>query len=157
MKKFIGVLAFIIMFMFSSCSSDADSALADCSAVSCASGNIIIQFLDAETGEDVFFNDTYSFDELTITDVSNDADFPFVTGISDDSQIAQVVLNAFSESRSNVMLRLTVPDGFETDLSFDVEYKEGECCNINDYSDVQFSNVVNVVQSQGGFFYNVYL
>jgi hypothetical protein len=155
MKRLIGALAFIIML--SSCSSDLDSALADCSAVSCASGNIIIQFLDIETGEDVFFNDTYSFDELIITDVSNNTEFPFFTGISDESQMAQVALNAFSESRSNVVLRITVPDGFETDLSFDVEFQEGECCNVNNYSDVQFSNVENVVQSQGGFFYNVYL
>ena len=155
MKRLIGALAFIIIV--SSCSSDSDSALADCSAVSCASGNIIIQFLDTETGEDVFFNNTYSFDDLTIIDVSNNADFPFFTGISDESQIAQVALNAFSESRSNVVLRITVPDGFETDLSFDVEFQGGECCNANNYSDVQFSNVVNVIHSQGGFFYNVYL
>ncbi len=155
MKRLIGALAFIIML--SSCSSDLDSALADCSAVSCASGNIVIQFLDAETGEDVFFNNTYSFDELVVTDVSNNTEFPFFTGIVDESQMAQVALNAFSESRSNVVLRITVPDGFETDLSFDVEFQEGECCNINNYSDVQFSNVENVVQSQGGFFYNVYL
>lgn len=155
MKRLIGALAFIIML--SSCSSDLDSALADCSAVSCASGNIVIQFLDAETGEDVFFNNTYSFDELVVTDVSNNTEFPFFTGIVDESQMAQVALNAFAESRSNVVLRITVPDGFETDLSFDVEFQEGECCNINNYSDVQFSNVENVVQSQGGFFYNVYL
>ncbi|WP_396596348.1 hypothetical protein [Dokdonia sp. R86516] len=155
MKRLIGALAFIIML--SSCSSDLDSALADCSAVSCASGNIVIQFLDAETGEDVFFNNTYSFDELVVTDVSNNTEFPFFTGIVDESQMAQVALNAFSESRSNVVLLITVPDGFETDLSFDVEFQEGECCNINNYSDVQFSNVENVVQSQGGFFYNVYL
>lgn len=156
MKKLI--IAFALTFVIISCSSDSESALqSNCNLIDCATGNLLLQFFDTETGEDVFFNGTYEYANLVITDLSTGEDFPFFTGTSDEAQASQIALNPFFESRNNVVLRITVPNGFETDLSFDVVYFEGECCNGNEYSNVAFTNVESVENPQGGFFYKVFL
>ena len=156
MKRMLGVVALFIATV--SCSSDLDSAsLSDCSLVDCASGNLLLQFLDGETEEDVFFNGTYNLEDVVITDLETNEDFVFFTGTSQEFETAQIALNTFFESRNNVMLRIAVPDGFETTLSFDVTFIEGECCNVNNYTDVSFTNVTSVDDSDGDFIYKIFL
>jgi len=155
MRKFI--VALVLSIIVNSCSSDSDVSQLDCSVVDCASGNILLEFLDSETGENLFFNGTYSFDDLRVIDVATDQDFLFFTGVSEEFETAQIALNPFFESRDNVVLRIIVADGFETDLSFNVEFVEGECCNINNYTEVAFTNVELIEVGQNGLSYSIFL
>lgn len=144
--------------MMISCSTD-DGAFssADCGNMLCAPGNLFLQFLDSETGEDVFFNGTYEVDAITITDLDTNEAFEFLTGTSQEFEITQIALNPFFESRQGVSLHIVVSQGFETDLSFDVAYVEGQCCISNEYSNVVFTGVNGVDNTEGISFYKVFL
>ncbi len=155
MKKILGVT---LVFCILACSSDSiDENALNCSLVDCASGEMVLQFFDAETAEDVFYSGEYDFNNLTITDVSTNEAYPFFTSTSQETESSFVALNPFFESREDVVLKIAVVNGFETDLSFDVTYFEGECCNGNTYAEVQFSEVDSVVASQANSFFKIYL
>lgn len=152
----MGIIA--LFTLMTACSTD-DNALssADCGNVICAPGNLFLQFLDSETGEDVFFNGTYDVDALTIIDLNTNEPFEFLTGSAAEFETTQVALNPFFESREAVSLRLSVDQGFETDLSFDVVFVEGVCCIGNEYSNVVFTGVDSIENTQGVAFYRVFL
>lgn len=156
MKRILGVIALIAITI--SCSTD-DSAFssADCNSTICAPGNLFLQFFDSETGEDVFFNGTYSFSDIVISNVNTNETIEFDTGISAEFETAQIALNPFFESQDDVSLRVSVPQGFEINFSFDVIYSEEACCFSNEYTNVVFTGVESVDNSEGVTFYKVFL
>ena len=110
--------------------------MSDCSNALCDFTDISLEFLDATTGEDIFFNEILSTDDLIITNIETRSVVPFSVA---DSNFADTIFIFFAEPEEqiaqNIAYNVTIEGIFDFTLSYDVTVVDDPCC-----TDFRFDN-----------------
>lgn len=120
--KYVAILCVLLL---TACNADDDGV--DCSTVLCASPELILQFVDAQTGEDVFVDGPLDIQDLEITDASDQLPVPFrVSQFEGELFVFLETFVAVSTSRS---YQIEVDGSFAIDFSFTaVPDNSDDCC-----------------------------
>jgi len=138
--------AFVFVFLCLSCSSD--DLGDDCSTVLCASQNLMLQFVSADTGEDVFGSGALDATTLVIRDVdSGNSVFYEVIPIG----VNEGIVIAFTGANDAVVTNynITYEAAFELDITFEMTIASGSaCCGQISYENVEFSGLEGEASDQ---------
>lgn len=126
----------LVLICFSCSSDDTETAASPCALVDCAPVSLALQFVSAETGEDLLFNQTFSIEDLQIRNIQTDTAISFGVGTSDAAQRTVITLPTFVESSDLENYLIAIPEVFEVALSFSVEVTSDPCCIGNEYNNV---------------------
>lgn len=126
-------LAIVCLLFLSACNTDDDSV--DCSTVLCATPELILQFVDAQTEDDVFVDGPYDIQDLQIIDQANQMPVPFrVTEFEGELFIFFDTFVSVTTARS---YQFSVEGNFSINLSFTaVPDLSDDCCPRVDYENV---------------------
>ncbi|GGG06276.1 hypothetical protein GCM10011344_03430 [Dokdonia pacifica] len=126
---------FVLIMCLSCATDDAETAASPCELIDCATISLALQFVSSETGEDLFFNETFSINSLQIRNTQTNAVIPFAVG-SSGTERTIISLPTFTESSDLENYQITIPEVFDIGFSFSVEVIEDPCCLGNTYSNV---------------------
>ena len=132
-------LAYIFILLCLGCSSDDPDS--DCATVLCAAQNLMLQFVSADTGEDVFAAGVLEADNLVIEDIEsgNSVFFEVIPlGVNQGIVIAFVGRN----DATGTNYKISDEGAFEFDSAFEMEIAPGSaCCAQISYNNVQFTGI----------------
>ncbi|MFT5752154.1 MAG: hypothetical protein ACI828_002518 [Flavobacteriales bacterium] len=132
-------IAFIVVLLCISCSSD--DLGEDCSTVLCASQNLMLQFVSADTGVDVFGAGVLDARNLVIRDIdSGTTIFYEVISIGSNQDVLIAFTGAIDTAVTNY--KVSYEDVFELDIAFEMIIVSGSaCCAQISYKNVIFSGL----------------
>ncbi|WP_299216450.1 hypothetical protein [uncultured Dokdonia sp.] len=107
-----------------------------CALVDCISVSLRLEFVAADSGEDLFSNDTFVIDSLQIINTQTNQAINFNAETLGSGDRTVVVLPTFMESSTLESYQISIPNVFEVAFSFSVEAISDPCCLGNVYSNV---------------------
>ncbi len=126
---------FLIMCCLSCSQDEAEETNNACALVDCATVSLRLEFVAADTGEDLFLNETFSAASLQIINTqTNQAINFFVETFGSEERIA-IVLPTFTQS-ADENYQIFIPEVFDVSFSFSVAVVEDPCCIGNEYTNV---------------------
>jgi len=135
MKKIIVGIVFIVLALFNVGCND-----------SCDEGNkptpasFFVNIVDEVTGENVFENETYTFQQITVTDLNEVAiPYKFITS----ANLIQVFPLDINPTGNTLRIKLnneTILQMDEIDVNFDVSSSAGECFTTYKIENILFPN-----------------
>ena len=132
-------LAYIFILLCLGCATDDPDS--DCSTVLCAAQNLMLQFVSADTGVDVFGAGVLEADNLVIVDIeSGNSVFFEVIPLG----VNQGVVFAFVGNNDTTVTnyKISYEGAFEFDIAFETEIEPGSaCCAKISYNNVQFTGI----------------
>lgn len=130
---------FTIILLFLGCSSDDIGE--DCSTVLCAPQNLMLQFVSADTGVDVFGSGVLDAGNLVIRDIdSGNTIFYEVIPIGTNQDVLIAFTGTIDAALTNY--KITYETAFELDINFEMVVASGSaCCAQISYNNVIFSGL----------------
>ncbi|MFT5891177.1 MAG: hypothetical protein ACI9Y7_001278, partial [Dokdonia sp.] len=132
-RRIVLVLLLIICF---SCASDETETSNACNLIDCATISLGLEFVAADTGEDLFFNETFPIDNLKIINTQTNQTVDFGVGTLGSGDRTIITLSIFLESNDLENYKIFITDVFEVAFSFSVEVISDPCCIGNIYTNV---------------------
>ena len=135
MKKIIVGIAFIVLALFNvSCNDSCDEGNKPTPA------SFFVNIVDEVTGENVFENETYTFQQITVTDLNEVAiPYKFITS----ANLIQVFPLDINPTGNTLKIKLnneTTLQMDEIDVNFDVSSSAGECFTTYKIENILFPN-----------------
>ena len=147
----------VLILLFFSCNSDDnsdDDVVTSCANVECDVYAVALEFRDAATGEDLFFNETLSIDDLMITDAETGSMVEFAAFDSNQGDVITVVLSEPEEQiAQNIALNIFIESVFNFNLSYDIAFVENPCCPVRLFNNFEFDGI-DFQEGTSSFFSN---
>ena len=139
MKKFTLLLPVLIVFF--GCNSDDnsdDDPITSCATVECDFIGVALEFRDATTGEDLFFNETLTIDDLVITNATTGNTVEFSASESNQGDAITILLPEPEEQiAQSIVLTIFIENVFNFTMSYDVSFMDNPCCQ-----NIRFNNLI---------------
>ena len=144
--KNLYLIACAVVLIFQSCKTDDD-----CGSCFTPPQNFVFEFVDADTKENLFTNETYDPDQLQIFNTLNaDAEVNFVFIAENALNLVNVNSIGWETETVNLKMRLAGNDIFT--LYVDAERKDGECCSYTEYNEVKIEGSAFELNAQTGVY-----
>ena len=141
MKKSIGLFLVVFMVSLISCNDDCDEGDKPTPA------SFFVEITDETTDENVFENETYTFQQITIVD-ANDETIPFE--FIENNNLIQIFPPIANETGNTFTIRLnneTTMQSDEISTTYDVSSQVGECFTTFKIENILFpNNTSNLVE-----------
>ncbi len=130
------ILGLLLIMCFSCSQDEAQETSNACNLIDCAPVSLGLEFAAADTGEDLFFNDTFSLSDLKIVNTQTNQTIDFGVGTLGSGNRTLITLPTFLESSDLENYQIFITDVFEVAFSFSVEVISDPCCLGNVYTNV---------------------
>ena len=135
MKKIIGGLVVLIITLVNiSCNDDCDEGNKPTPA------SFFVEIVDETTGENVFENETYTMQQITIEDL-DEASIPYE--FIENLNVIQIFPKVSNPTGNSILIKLnneTTLQMDEIDVNYDVSSFEGECFTTFKIENILFPN-----------------
>ena len=135
MKKIIGGLVVLIITLVNiSCNDDCDEGNKPTPA------SFFVEIVDETTGENVFENETYTMQQITIEDL-DEASIPYE--FIENLNVIQIFPKVSNPTGNSILIKLnneTTLQMNEIDVNYDVSSFEGECFTTFKIENILFPN-----------------
>lgn len=135
MKKLIGGLVVLIITLVNiSCNDDCDEGNKPTPA------SFFVEIVDETTGENVFENETYTMQQITIEDL-DEASIPYE--FIENLNVIQIFPKVSNPTGNSILIKLnneTTLQMDEIDVNYDVSSFEGECFTTFKIENILFPN-----------------
>ena len=134
MKKIIGLFLTIITVSLVSCNDKCDEGNQPTPA------SFFVEIIDETTGENVFENETYTMQQITIEDLDEDSiPYEFIENLN----VIQIFPKVSNPTGNSILIKLnneTTLQMDEIDVNYDVSSFEGECFTTFKIENILFPN-----------------
>lgn len=158
MKNFLVSFSLFLVF---GCNSDETDDFGCSSRLSCIGGEITLQFIDAETGEDYILVNDIELKDVMVTGLNGDTENIFFETIKiDDSDIVRTYLyGSVIDSEGNYLYEISLENEFDFTLTYNQKIVDtGGCCSGYETTNVNFDTVeVQVVDNSANRSFRVLL
>lgn len=153
------IYTLLLCVIFIGCNSDDnDGGGTDCSTVLCANTVVALQFIDADTEEDLFLDGGFSLDDLQIVNQDNGESIAFTNNSQNTSvdNIFVFIPDPVNEVAQNINYRVILQGTFDFTIRYEITVVEDPCCTDLRFSEFQFDGAniersESVGQSSNGF------
>ena len=134
MKKIIGLFLIIITVSLVSCNDKCDEGNQPTPA------SFFVEIIDETTGENVFENETYTMQQITIEDLDEDSiPYEFIENLN----VIQIFPKVSNPTGNSILIKLnneTTLQMDEIDVNYDVSSSAGECFTTFKIENILFPN-----------------
>ena len=130
------LLGLLLVICFSCSQDETEETSNACALIDCATISLRLEFVAADTGEDLFFSETFSLGDLKIINTQTNQTIDFGVGTLGSGDRTIITLPTFLESSDLENYQIFITDVFEVAFSFSVEVISDPCCLGNVYSNV---------------------
>lgn len=108
------------------------------------------EVLDSDTRENLFSNETFSANQIKVTNSvgNNSLDFSFNT----ENNVDILVINSIGWVTEQVKANVSVNDLTLFDLSVDAERKNENCCTFTEYNEISIENAEFELDTESGIY-----
>ncbi|MFN7045571.1 MAG: hypothetical protein ACK4M1_10270 [Flavobacterium sp.] len=134
MKKVICLFLIVLLASFASCSDDCDEG------DKATPASFFVEIIDETTGENVFENETYTIQQITIEDL-DEASIPYE--FIESSNIIQIFPPVVNPTGNTLLIKLNNETTLQMDeisVNYDVSSKKGECFTTFKIENILFPN-----------------
>ena len=111
----------------------------------------LFEITDKVSGENLFTNGTYNYEEIEIINSLNDnspIEFKFIT----EDNVNLIQINSIGWSTVIVNLKFYVSNQYIFDFYVDAERKSEDCCNFTQYNEIIITESEFELNSQSGIY-----
>jgi hypothetical protein len=134
MKKVVSLFLIVILASFVSCTDDCDEG------DKATPASFFVEIIDETSGENVFENETYTMQQITIEDL-DEASIPYE--FIESSNIIQIFPPVVNPTGNTLLIKLNNETTLQMDeisVNYDVSSKKGECFTTFKIENILFPN-----------------